>query len=266
MTPVISSVSCSAPKSTFLAGADRRRRARTVTADHRSVPRRWRRAVAGPAPPCADRRRSASAPGQAGRRAGRGTSTAPRARSAWRVSARRRVPRRGRRPRRCRAGASLRELIPASVNRAPDPRACRPPSSPRRARRAARRRRPGPRSAWRRSPRRSSRGLAPPSRRPSGTARASSSRVSPTPIPKPTAVICHQGASRSLTNAVKPESSNSEMPQTRWWMWTSPACTLPGHHGTRGLRRAAPRPDQRTRRGTPAGSGRPTPVLARALR
>src|SRR5687768_6145260 len=55
-------------------------------------------------------------------------------------------------------------------------------------------------------------------------------------MPNAIAVICQYGASRSLTNAVNPLASSSAMPNTRWWTCTPPAFTLPGHHGTFGLR------------------------------
>ena len=65
---------------------------------------------------------------------------------------------------------------------------------------------------------------------------ANSSKVSPAPIPNATAVSSHHGLTSPIPNASVGAISISAIPNTRWWMWSPPVVTLPGHHGTLGLR------------------------------
>src|SRR5690349_16845942 len=48
----------------------------------------------------------------------------------------------------------------------------------------------------------------------------------------------HHGASSGIANARKPENIIRQMPHTRWWMWTSPLFTPPGHQETLRVSRA----------------------------
>src|SRR5205814_450171 len=66
--------------------------------------------------------------------------------------------------------------------------------------------------------------------------RANSSRVRPAPIPNPTAKISIHGSPGWRANSRNPQSIKRMTPNTRWWTWRSPLVTLPGHHGTFGLR------------------------------
>src|SRR3954454_16024605 len=55
-------------------------------------------------------------------------------------------------------------------------------------------------------------------------------------MPNATAQISTPGLLSSTANAIAPPTSISQIPHTRWCRCTPPSTTLPGHHGTFGLR------------------------------
>ena len=66
---------------------------------------------------------------------------------------------------------------------------------------------------------------------------ANSSRVSPAPIPNRAASTSFHGLTALTAKPRKPLVRMSTMPHTRWCRCSPPlVLTLPGHHGTRGLR------------------------------